>query len=215
MTRFSYAGLIVELSLLLSQFSTFLTPAISQYSLQLASLNVNFFLALLALVTVFVCVLTVKMVPWTGAASIMLVVSLLIFLLVRAFVPPMMTLLVQAEHETYLAQASRIGSTIEALRGQTPVPLLTTLSLDGVAWLARRGRWTLARQHTWSLIAALVSMLLVTGSLELIASLAYGAAISGVFVLGLVLDLALAIPAILLAYWLASTMSETLQALRR
>jgi uncharacterized membrane protein len=84
-------------------------------------------------------------------------------LLVSAFVPPMMTLLVQAEHQTYLARASRIGSTIIPLLGQTPVLLLLALSIDGVVWLGRRGQWALTRLSTWVLVASMVSMFLVAG----------------------------------------------------
>lgn len=50
------------------------------------------------------------------------------------------------EHETFLARASRIGSTIVPLLGQTPVLLLTALGIDGVVWLGRRKRWTLRVQ---------------------------------------------------------------------
>lgn len=139
------------------------------------------------------------------------VTFLLIFLLVSIFVPPMMKLLVVAEHETYLARASSIGSTIEALRGQTPLPLLLSLSLDGIAWLGQRGKWRLTRRRTWSLVTALVSMCLVDTFLLRLALIASHAAISGVFVL----DLVLTLPASLLGYWLASTLSQTIQTLRR
>src|SRR6266567_4267676 len=151
-TRLSYASLVVSLGLLLSKLSTFLTPALKGYQLHLAFLTLNFFPFLLALCAVFVFVLTMRLVPWTGAASMVVVVFLLLFLLVSAFVPPMMTLLVQAEHGTYLAKASRIGSTIVPLLGQTPVLLLASLSLDGVVWLGRRSKWTLRKRNSWQLV---------------------------------------------------------------
>lgn len=223
MTLLSYASLVVSLGILLSQLSTFLTPAYTNDVLRLGSLTLDFFPALLTFVAVFMCVLASKLVPWTGAASMVVVVSLLIFLLVSAFVPPMMTLLVQAEHETYLASASRVGSTIESLKGQTPALLLLGLSFDGVAWLARRGRWTLARQTTWSLVAAIVSMLLV--SVVILVQLAAfaratsgggaGGGIGGNHWLDFVLALLLTIPGSPLGNWLASTLSEPMQALRR
>lgn len=160
---FSYAGLVAELGILLSKLNTFLFPALIGYNLHLASLTLNFFSALLALVAVFVCVLAVRLVPWTGAASMVVVAFLLLFLLVSAFVPPMMTRLVQAEHQTYLAQASSIGSTIVALLGQTPVLLLASLSLDGVVWLGRLGQWAVVKRNTWGFVTVMVSMILVTG----------------------------------------------------
>jgi hypothetical protein len=214
--RFSYAGLIVELGLLLSKFSTFLTPALVGNELNLGSLTLNFFPALLATVAVFVCVLTVRLVPWTGAACMVVVVFLLIFLLVSAFVPLMMTLLVQAEHQTYLAQASRIGSTIVALLRQTPLLLLLALSLDSVVWLTRRGRRTLARHNTWSLVAAMISMILVTGLILVGYHRAtHGGGINGILVLDLVLALLLTVPGSLLGNWLASTISQAIQTLWR
>jgi len=202
----------VELGLLLSKLSTFIFPALVGYDLHLAALDLNFFPALLAVVAVFVCVLAMRLIPWTGTASMVVVAFLLIFLLVSVFVPPMMTLLVQAEHQTYLAQASLIGSIIVALLGQTPLLLLLSLSLDGVAWLAQRGKWTPARQNAWRLVAALISMILVTG---LMLVLSHRGGINGTLVLDLVLALLLTLPGSLLGNWLASAISESMQALRR
>jgi hypothetical protein len=126
----------------------------------------------------------------------------------------MMTLLVQAEHQTYLARANVIGSTIIPLMGQTPVLLLTALSLDGVAWLGQRGKWTLTRRTIWGLVAAIVSMALVAGFTLAQLSLSARAVHSGVGRL-LVSSLLLTIPGSLLGYWLALTIGKTLQALRR
>jgi hypothetical protein len=212
---FSYAGLIAELGILLSKLNTFLFPALIGYSVHLASLTLNFFPALLALVAVFMCVLAVRLVPWTGAASIVMVAFIFAFLLVKAFVPPMMTLLVQAEHETYLAQASSIGSTIVALLGQTPVLLLSSLSLDGVVWLGRRGQWAVVKRNTWGFVAVMVSMILVTGLILVEFHLAEGGSFTSTFELNLALSLLLAVPGGLLGNWLASTMSEIIQTLRR
>lgn len=209
---FSYTSLIVELGLLLSKLSTFIFPALLGYDLHLAALDLNFFLPLLAVIAVLVCVLARRLIPWPGAASMVVVAFLLIFLLVSAFVPPMMTLLVQAEHQTYLAQASLIGSTIVALLGQTPLLLLLSLSLDGVAWLAQRGKWTPARQNAWRLVAAIISMILVTG---LMLALSHRGGINGTLMLDFALMLLLTLPGSLLGNWLASAISESMQTLRR
>ena len=213
--------MVASLGILLSKFSTFLTPALSGHHRHLASLTLNLFPFLMALSAVFVCVLTVRLVPWMGAASMVVVVFLLLWLLVSAFVPPMMTLLVQAEHETYLARASRIGSTIIPLLGQTPVLLLTALSLDGVVWLGRRGKWALTRLNTWGLVASMVSMFLVAGFTlvrlgvrERVAR-GGGGGMGGSLVLGIALSLLLTVPGSLLGNWLALTISEAAQALRR
>jgi len=209
---FSYVGLSAELGLLLSKFSTFIFPALVGYDLHLAALDLNFFPALLAVIAVFVCVLARRLLPWPGAASLVVVAFLLIFLLVSALVPPMMTLLVQAEHQTYLAQASLIGSTIVALLGQTPLLLLLSLSLDGVAWLARRGKWTRGLETAWMLVAAIISMFLVTG---LMLVLSHKGGINGKILLDLVFVLLLTLPGSLLGNWLASAIGESMQALRR
>jgi hypothetical protein len=65
------------------------------------------------------------------------------------------------------------------------------------------------------LVAALVSMLLVTMILVLIALISARVAISGTLMLNIVLALLLTIPGSGLGHWLASTMSQTVQALRR
>ncbi|MBO0783575.1 MAG: hypothetical protein J2P37_32595, partial [Ktedonobacteraceae bacterium] len=159
----SSAGVVTSLGILLSKFSTFLYPALKGYHPHLASLSISLFPFLMAFVAVFVCMLAVRLVPWMGAASMVAIVFLLVLLLVSVFVPPMIALLVQAEHETYLAQASRIGSTIIPLLGQTPALLLLAVSMDGVTWWGRRGTWTIAKRNTWRLVAAVVSAFLVTG----------------------------------------------------
>ena len=217
---FSYAGMVAFLGILLSKFSTFLTPALKGDHLHLASLTLNLFPFLMALSAVFVCMLAVRLVPWMGAATMAVAVFLLVFLLISTFVPPLMTLLVQAEHETYLARASRIGSTIIPLLGQTPVLLGLSLSLDGVVWLGQRGKWALTSQNTWMLVAALVSMFLVAGftlvqQAGLRGQVAQGGGRGGSFVLGFVLALLLAIPGSLLGNWLALKISGAVQALRR
>ncbi|HLW01962.1 MAG TPA: hypothetical protein VKT82_25140 [Ktedonobacterales bacterium] len=213
---FSYIGLVATLGILLSKFSTFLTPALSGHTLRLGAITLTFFPFLLALVAVFVCVLAVRLVPWMGAATLVVAGFLLILLLVSTFVPPMMTLLVQVEHETYLARASRIGSTIVPLSGQTPALLLLALCLDGVVWLGRRGTVAPSRQTTWMLVAALASMVLVAGFTLVLAGVRAQAAPgggggrAGHLLLGFVLALLLTIPGSLLGHWLAQTMSRTL-----
>jgi uncharacterized membrane protein len=220
-TAVSYAGIVAILGILLSKFSTFLTPALSGSNLHLAFLTVNFFPFLLALIAVFICVLAVRLLPWIGADTMVVVVFLLLLLLVSTCVPPLMTMLVQAGHETYLARASRIGSTIVPLLGQTPVLLLTALSIDGVVWLGRRGQWKLSTLKKRALIASMVSMFLVAGfilvqiSLRTRAGQGSGGGRGGSLVPGLVLSLILTIPGSLLGGWLALTISETMQALRR
>lgn len=211
---FSYAGLMAELGLLLSKLNTFLFPALTGYNLHFGSQTLSFFPVLLAMVVVFVCILAVRLVPWTGAASMVVVVFLLIFLLVSAFVPPMMALLVQAEHQVYLAQANRIGSIIVALLGQSPILLLTSLCLDGVVWLGQRGQWAFAKRNTWMLVAAMGSMVLVTGFIVVQFAVSEGT-VRGGSLPGFVLSLLLTIPGSLLGNWLASTISQAIQTLRR
>ncbi len=216
---FSYAGVIVLLGILLSKFSTFLTPAISGHSLNLSFVTVSLFPFLMALTAVFVCVLAVRLLPWPGAATMVVAVFLILWLLIGAFVPQVMTLLVQAEHQTYLARASRIGSNIVPLLGQTPFLLLLSLSIDGVVWLGRRGLWTLATLKKWVLVASMVSMFLVAGLTLVLIGLslraAQGGGAGGHVALALLLSLILTVPGCLIGGWLSLAISDTLQALRR
>jgi hypothetical protein len=217
-TILSYAGIIVTLGILLSKLCTFLIPAVSGHALHLASLSVSLFPILLALCVVFVCVLTIRIVPCLGAASLVLLVFLLLWLLVRAFVPPMMTLLVRAEHETYLTRASRLASTVVPLLGQTPALLLTALGLDAVVWLARRDKWMPTRRNAWEITVAIVSMILVAAFTLALIRLGVrtgGGGMRGLLALGLVLALLLTIPGSLLGNWVACKIGNTLQALRR
>ncbi|HEY0755724.1 MAG TPA: hypothetical protein VGD98_17330 [Ktedonobacteraceae bacterium] len=217
-TILSYAGVVASLGILLSKFSTFLTPALSGHALHLASLTISLFPFLLAVVAVFICVLVLRLIPWLGAATMAIGFSLLLLLLLSTFIPPLMTLLVQAEHETYLARASRLGSIIVPLLGQTPVLLLAALCLDGLVWLGRRRQWALPTVRKWSLVALLASMFLVAGSVLVLLDISQRAARGGgvgLALVGLVLSLLLTIPGSLLGNWLASKVSESLQGLRR
>jgi hypothetical protein len=214
---FSYAGMVATLGILLSKFSTFLTPALTGHRLHLGALTLNLFPFLLALTAVFVCVLAVRLTPWRGAATLVVIAFLLLWLLVRVSVPPLMTLLVQAEHETYLARASQIGSNIVPLSGQSPALLLLALCIDGAVWLGRRGTWPLTRQNTWVLVAALVSMILVAGvtlaqiGLRAQAAQGGGGFRGGHILLGFLLALLLTIPGSLLGCWLGATISQTMR----
>ncbi len=217
---FSYAGIVVLLGILLSKLSTFLTPTITSTgdNLHFAGLTVSLFPFLMALAAIFICVLAVRLLPWMGAASMVVIVFLLLLLLIRTFVPPMMALLMQAEHQTYLARASRIGSLIIPLLGQTPLLLLTSLCLDGVIWLGRRGQWAPARQKIWGSVVSTVSIMFVAGftlvQIGLRLHTTQGGSMRGGIVLEILLALILAVPGSLLGGWLGLTISDTLQALR-
>ena len=160
-TMLSHAGVIVTLGIILSKLSTFLTPAISGKGVHFSFGAVSLFPLLLAACTIFVCILAVRLIPWRGAAMMVIVVFLLLLLTVSLFVPPMMSLLVQIEHQTYLARASVIGSRIVPLLGQTPFLLLASLSIDGVIWLGHRAHWSLSAIKNGVVIAAFVSMFFV------------------------------------------------------
>lgn len=213
----SYAGVVALLGILLSKFSTFLTPAISGHTLNLSFVSVNLFPFLMALTAVFVCVLAARLLRWTGAATMVVATFLLLWLLISAFVPPMMTLLVQAEHQTYLARAGRIGSNIVPLLGQTPFLLLLSLSIDGVVWLGRRGQWTPAMLKKWVLVAATVSMFFVAGITLILIGLgaSAGRGGGGHAILPFLLALILTVPGCLIGGWLSLVISDTLQTLRR
>ncbi len=221
-TRLSYAGVVALLGILLSKFSTFLTPALSGHTIHFASLTLSLFPFLMAFIAVFLCVLTVRLVPWTGTATMMVLVFLFVFLLMSTSIPPLMSLLVQAEHETYLARATHIGSTIVPLMGQTPLLLLTALSLDGIVWLGRRGKWLLTKQNVWGLVVAIISMIVVAGFTLVQYSVRQRALQGGIgrfFMLAFALEIALAllltIPGSLLGNWLALTISKAIQTQRR
>ncbi|HLX41451.1 MAG TPA: hypothetical protein VKR42_13030 [Ktedonobacteraceae bacterium] len=217
-TVLSYAGVIVTLGIILSKLSTFLTPAISGKGVHLSFGTVSIFPLLLAACTIFVCVLAVRLIPWTGAATMAIVVFLLLLLTVSLFVPPMMSLLVQIEHQTYLARASVIGSRIVPLLGQTPFLLLASLSIDGVILLGRRAHWSPSTIKNGIVIASLVSMFFVAALTLILLGAgtrqAQGGG-GGHVALAFLLALLLTIPGSLIGGWLGLTISGALQTLRR
>jgi hypothetical protein len=104
-----------------------------------------------------------------------------------------------------------------ALLGQTPLLLLVSLSLDSVVWLGRRNGWKGAKQYAWELVAALVSTMLVAGFILVALHLAVhpGDTLNGTLALDLALALLLVLPTGLLSGRAASTLSKSLQILRR
>ncbi len=205
-TILSYAGVVVGLGILLSKLSTFLTPSLRGYRL----FSVSLFPFLMALTIVFICVLTVRTVPWLGAATAVVAVSLLIALVVGILVPPLTTQLAQAEHEVY---AARAGQTVVPLVGQTPIIFLAALSIDAAMWLGRGRRWAQSTLTTGVLVAATISAFLVAGITLLALHVGAGARQGG-GVRAFVVALLLTIPGSLLGNWAAHKISETMQALR-
>lgn len=200
---FGLGSLIVALGILLSKLLTFLTPALRGYHVRLAGFSVSFYPLLMALALVFVLILTVRLVPWNGAATAVVLVALALVVAVSLFVPPATAQLAQAEHEVYVARANQI---IAPLIGQTPLLLLAALSIDAAVLLTRRGQGA----QNLVAIAATVSMFIVAGGTLLLigrVALAGGAK-------SYILSLLLTIPTSLLGYWVARKISETVQELR-
>ncbi len=215
--RLSYAGVIVTLGTLLSKFCTFLTPALQGHSLNLGFGTVNIFPLLLSICITFICVLAVRIVRWPGTATLTIVTFLAVYLLISAFIPPMMTWLVQIEHQTYLSRAARIGSHIIPALGQSPLLLLTGLSIDGIRLLGRRARWSLSTL-TWGIVFAATISTAIIAVLTLITlgtALTRGQASGGHAVVSLLLSLVLALLGGLLGSGLGIAISETIQESRR
>jgi hypothetical protein len=219
----SYAGVVVLLGMLLTKLCTFLMPALSGHALHLGAVTISLFPLLLALVAVFVAVLAVRVLPWPGAATLVVLVFVALWLLIGALVPPAMTALVAAEHQTYLARASRLGGVVVPLLGQTPLLLLLALALDGVAWFGRRGAWSPTRRKQWGLAAASLSMVVVGGLTLLLTALRVAGAAAGAGgtaggehgLLGFVLALVLVVPGCLVGGALGLAIGDALAAQRR
>ena len=215
--RLSYVGVIVTLGTLLSKFCTFLTPALQGHGLNLGFGTINIFPLLLSICATFVCVLAVRIVRWPGTATLTIVTFLAVYLLINAFVPPMMTWLVQIEHQTYLSRAARIGSHVIPVLGQSPLLLLTGLSIDGILLLGRRAHKSFSTL-SWGIVSAATVSTAIIAVLTLITlgtALGRGQTSGGHVGVSLLLSLVLAILGGLLGSWLGITISKTVQELRR
>jgi hypothetical protein len=216
--RLGYAGVIVTLGTLLSKSCTFLTPALQGHSLNLGFGAISLFPLLLSVCVSFVCILAVRIVRWPGTATLTIITFVAVYLLVNAFVPPMMTWLVQAEHQTYLTRAARLGSHVVPLLGQSPLLLLTGLSIDGAILLGKRARWSLST-FNWEIAFAAAVSTTIGAALTFVvlgSALARGQATPGGQVgIAFLLSLALAVLGGLLGSWLGTKVSTTVQDLRR
>jgi len=211
--QLGYAGVIVALALLLSRLTTFLIP-----SLSLSPAGINLFPVLLCMCVAFVCTLVVQVVPWPGTATLTVIVFLVAYVIIAALVPPMMTWLMQVEHQTFLPDALSLRSTVVPLIGQSPWLLLTGLSIDGIILLGRRAHWSLSMRNWGIAFSAAVSTTIVA-ALKLItlasAATSGHATSGGHSILPFLLALVIAVPGGLLGSWFGSTISNTIETLRR
>jgi hypothetical protein len=208
--RLSYAGVIVALGMLLSKFCTFLTPSLQGHSLNLGFGPINMFPLLLSLCTAFICILAVRVVRWPGTATLTIIAFVVIYLLVNAFVPQMMTWLVQAEHQTYLPRAARLGSRVVSTFGQNPLLLLAGLSIDDIVLLSRRRHWSLST-FNWRLVLVATVSTAIVAVLTLITLGRGQAAGNGHAVVALLFALVFAMLGGFVGSWLGTTIGKTLQ----
>jgi hypothetical protein len=211
--QLGYAGVIVALALLLSRLTTFIIP-----SLDLSPGGINLFPVLLCLCVAFVCTLVVRVVPWPGTATFAIIVFLVAYFIIGALVPPMMTWLMQVEHQTFLPDTVSLRSIVVPLLGQSPWLLLTGLSIDGTLLLGRRAHWSPSMRNWGIALAAAVSTTIVA-VLKLI-TLASAApdghtTSGGHSILPFLLALVIAVLGGLLGSWFGSTISKTVETLRR
>lgn len=210
-----YAGAIVASAFLLSRFATYIIP-----SLSVNIAGISLFPILLCVCVTFACTIAVRLLPWPGTATLIMIALLLAYALISAFVPPMVIALMQAEHQVYLPGSTFLRSTVVPLLTQTPWLLLSGLSIDGIVFLSKRGRWSAAARNWGVAIAAAVSTAIVAGlKLLELASAATASAGSNSgghhSILPFLLALIIAIPGGLLGNWLGSTVSGSVETLRR
>jgi hypothetical protein len=210
LVQLGYAGTIVALALLLSRLTTFIYP-----SLGLNPGGISLFPVLLCACVALVCAIAVRNVPWPGTATLVILVLLVIYALISAFVPSMMTWLMQVENQTYLPNTTFLRSIVLPLIVQSPWLLLTGLSIDGIVFLSKRAHWSLSTR-TWGIASAAAVSTAIVAALKLL-SLASQTASSGQSqsVLPFLLALVIAVPGGLLGNWFGTSMSKTIETLRR
>jgi hypothetical protein len=211
--RLGYAGVIITLALLLSKLTTFLIPSVG---LSLGGMNISPFL--LSVCVAFVCTLAVRVVRWPGTVTLLILVFLIMYFLVSAFVPPLMTWLIQAEHQTYLPGTTFQQSIVVPLISQSPWLLLTGLSIDGIIFLGRRLHWSPSRIN-WRIAGSIALSTMIVSALILIGlgnAQSSGSATSDSHsaILFFVLALALAVPGTLLGSWFGGAISKMIAELR-
>jgi hypothetical protein len=202
-----YAGVIVALALLLSRLTTFIIPA-----LDVSPGGINLFPVLLCVCVAFVCTIAVRLVPWPGTATLVIIALLVTYALISALIPPMMTWLMQVEQQTYLPGTEALRAIIYPLLGQSPWLLLTGLSIDGYIFLSKRAHWSLSMRN-WGIAFAVAVSTTIVAALKLL-SLAGSSTSGGHSILPFLLALVIAVPGGLLGNQFSGTISKTLETLR-
>lgn len=220
-TWLAYGGVLFLLGQLTSKLGTLVMPAVTgQGILHLPFGSIDILPFIMAALAIVASAIAVRVITWPGAATITILVSLCLYLLVSVFVPPLMSLLVQAEHQVYLPRAAQIGSRLVALLGQTPLLLLAGLSIDGAVWLSRRRHWSSVLRNRSIVIAAMLSMFVVTATVLLIgAGLSHGrqgsSAGVSITLFTLILSLLLALPGAWLGSRAGLLIGDTIQDIQR
>jgi hypothetical protein len=117
-----------------------------------ASMTINVFPLLVALLGAGTFVSVVYAVPWRWAATSVAVASLVLVVIVALYVPAATDLLVKLEYQTY--RAGNPGFALIAFEWPL-MPLLAAILIDIAAQLARRNGWSLNRRIV---IMALLSL---------------------------------------------------------
>ena len=208
LVRLGHAGVIVALALLLSRLTTFIFP-----SFDVNPGGINLFPVLLCACVALVCAIAVRNVPWPGTATLVILVLLVIYVLVSACVPPLMTWLMQVENQTYLPGTTFARSVVVPLIGQSPWLLLTGLSIDGVVFLSKRAHWSLATR-TWAIASAAAVGTAIVAALKLLSLASQTASGGQGSILPFLLALVIAVPGGLLGNWFGTTISKTIETLR-
>ena len=203
-TRLGYTGVIIVLAFLLSRLTTFIIPSIG-----LNLVNIDIFPFLLSLSIAIVYTLTIRVIPWRSTATLVTLGFLVAYFLLNIFIPPMMTWLMQVEHQTYLPNTVSLRSVVVPLLAQSPWFLLAGLSLDGIILLSRRAHWSSTGLY-WGIVLATAVSVMIVATLQLIMLGLAGNASLFPFLLSLVLT----VPGVLIGNWFGSTISTTVEELR-
>ncbi len=207
----AYGGVLLLLGEMLSKLCTLAFPSLgNQGTLQLPFGTVFLFPLLISFFAVIACVLAVRILNWPGSATLTVGAFLLFYLAVKAFVPPAMAALVQAEHQQYLPRATQIGAQIVPLLGQTPLFLLMGIAIDSTIWAGSRRKWSLTVMNWGIMIAAMLSMLIVVSIILLTLNAGRASSTSGIL-----LSIFLALPGALIGSWLGLRIGNEIQRLQR
>lgn len=155
-----YIGANIALATLMGMFTFLLEPSLKNDGfISLGSLTFTVYPLMFGGLGTFILITALQALPWRMKATSVAIVYIILGLLNFVIIPPLMTLLLDIEHQHVLSDGPNISAV--AVVWQYTL-IVAAVLLDVMAWVAQRRSWSLSKTRRAIVIAALIGVSLAT-----------------------------------------------------